>query len=205
MGLVRGGVLGCLLGLVAGPFGFALGAIAAPIALLEAEQARRPSPWTRALCPLLLWSLALLGCVLAYAQGVYASAAWAHGPLGGVRALLVEFERATGSEAQTIRIYLLCGALGYSGASLARLTSDVRPFLALGCLTGIAGTLLSPLADHGTWLDQLGASLLLVPCLAAGALPLWCGLWVFYGGVDRLVEAWESGRPKPSGPSPTPA
>jgi len=138
-----------------------------------------------------LWFAALACCFLAYGQGVYANAAWQAGPRGGVAALLAELERLRGSEAQTLRLYLLCGGLAYGGASLARLRATPRAFLWLGLLTGVAGTLLSPLAQHGTWLDQAGASVMLVPCLAAGAFPFWIGLWVFYAAVERALEAYE--------------
>jgi len=188
---------------VAGPFGFAVGAVAGPLALLEAraaERTRSPASWLA--WATLLWGVGLVGCFLAYGQGVYANAAWQHGPAGGVQALLAELERLQGSEAQTLRLYLLCGALAYGGASLARLRAHPRAFLWLGLLTGVAGTLLSPLAEHGTWLDQIGASLMLVPCLAAGAFPFWSGLWVFYLAVERALDAYDSRAPEPGSPQP---
>lgn len=188
-GAIRIAILGSVLGLVAGPFGFALGAVAGPLALLEARAARSERgvlAWGT-----LLWGAALVGCFLAYGQGVYANAAWQRGPGGGVQALLVELERLRGSEAQTLRLYLLCGALGFGGASLTRLRAEPRAYAWLGLLTGVAGTLLSPLADHGTWLDQLGASVMLVPCLAAGALPFWIGLGVLYAAIDGGLERYE--------------
>jgi hypothetical protein len=193
VGLIRGTVLGGLLGLVAGPFGVAVGAVAGPLALLEARAANAArSTRTWLAWATILWAVALVGCFLAYGQGVYASAAWHNGPQGGVQALLAELERLRGSEAQTLRLYLLCGGLGYGGASLTRLRADPRTFLWLGLLTGVGGTLLSPLAQHGTWLDQLGASVMLVPCLAAGAFPFWIGLAVFYAAVDAAFERWSS-------------
>lgn len=205
VGAIRGLVLGGVLGLVAGPFGLALGLVATPLSLLELrarETYRSSLPFGYLLLwASLFWVLALVGCFLAYGQGVYAHAAWQSGPASGVQALLAEVERVQGTEAQSLRLYLLCGALAYSGASLARLQARVRDFLWLGLITGVAGTLLSPLAAHGTWLDQLGASLMLVPCLAAGALPLWSALWVFYAAVDRGVEAWDLSASRGSAPA----
>ena len=199
-------MLGGVLGLVAGPFGFAVGAVAGPLALLEAravERTRSTASWVG--WATLLWGVAVLGCFLAYGQGVYANAAWQSGPAGGVQALLGELERLQGSEAQTLRLYLLCGGLAYGGASLARLRANPRAFLWLGLMTGVAGTLLSPLASHGTWLDQIGASVMLVPCLAAGAFPFWSGLWVFYEAVERALEAYELREPGRGSPPLVPA
>lgn len=192
VGLIRGALLGGVLGLVAGPFGAALGAVAGPLTLLEAraaERARSSAGWLG--WATILWGVALVGCFLAYGQGVYANAAWDQGPGAGVQALLLELERLRGSEAQTLRLYLLCGALAYGGASLTRLQPDPRAYLWLGFLTGVGGTLLSPLAEHGTWLDQLGASVMLVPCLAAGAFPFWIGLGVLYAAIDAAFDAHE--------------
>jgi hypothetical protein len=180
-GLVVSGLLALPLGLV----GLLTGLVAAPCSLLEAWAARRGErPWGL----LAMWVVALLGCTVAYLQPVYFGSLLEHGSLAKstyATFTALHSEILSPQAEPTIPFFLLCTALAFALASSLRIGSDLRVPALLVLATGALASVVGPRTFHGVF-DWAGHVLFLAPCLAAGALPACCGLWILYALLDRM-------------------